>query len=181
MMSMTVEPLVEWELAGEPSYLKITYSSTTLSTTNPTRPDLRSNPGRHNANSAINLLSYGMYPGCSCISYEHHSLMELSPSWEATNCAATREIPRILCHPKIYYRVQNSPPHLSLSSSRSIQFIASHTISLRSIWILSAYLRLGLPSGLFPSGFLINILYAFLFSPFVLHFPSISSSLAWSF
>jgi hypothetical protein len=30
---------------------------------------------------------------------------------------------------------------------------------------LSTYLRLGLPSGLFPSGFPTNILYAFLFSP----------------
>jgi hypothetical protein len=30
---------------------------------------------------------------------------------------------------------------------------------------LSTYLRLGLPSGLFPSGIPTNILYAFLFSP----------------
>jgi hypothetical protein len=30
---------------------------------------------------------------------------------------------------------------------------------------LSTYLRLGLPSGLFPSGFPTNTLYAFLFSP----------------
>jgi hypothetical protein len=33
------------------------------------------------------------------------------------------------------------------------------------ILILSTHLRLGLPSGLFPSGFPTNILYAFLFSP----------------
>jgi hypothetical protein len=31
--------------------------------------------------------------------------------------------------------------------------------------ILSTWLRLGLPSGLFPSGFPTNVLYAFLFSP----------------
>jgi hypothetical protein len=43
--------------------------------------------------------------------------------------------------------------------------------------ILSTHLRLGLPSGLFPSGFLTNILYVFLFSSFVLHAPSISSIL----
>jgi hypothetical protein len=36
---------------------------------------------------------------------------------------------------------------------------------LRSILVLSTHLRLGIPSDLFPSGFLINILCAFLFSP----------------
>jgi hypothetical protein len=38
-------------------------------------------------------------------------------------------------------------------------------ICLKSILILSTHLRLGLPSGLFPSGFPTNILYTFLFSP----------------
>jgi hypothetical protein len=36
---------------------------------------------------------------------------------------------------------------------------------LRSILVLSTQLRLGLPSGLLPSSFPTNILYAFLFSP----------------
>ena len=43
--------------------------------------------------------------------------------------------------------------HLSLSLGRSIQSIPPHPTSLRSILILSFHLRLGLPSGLFPSGF----------------------------
>jgi hypothetical protein len=55
--------------------------------------------------------------------------------------------------------------HWSLSWAMSIQTTPSRPISLRSILILSTYLRLGLPSGLFPSGFPTNILYAFLFSP----------------
>jgi hypothetical protein len=50
-------------------------------------------------------------------------------------------------------------------------------ISLRAILILSTHLDLGLPSGLLPSGFLNNNLYAFLFSAFMLHAPPFSSSL----
>jgi hypothetical protein len=40
-----------------------------------------------------------------------------------------------------------------------------HLIALIYILILSTYLRLGRPSGLFPSGFPTNILYALFFSP----------------
>jgi len=43
--------------------------------------------------------------------------------------------------------------HLSLSWACPIQSIYPHPTSWRSIIILSTHLRLGLPSGLFPSGF----------------------------
>jgi hypothetical protein len=43
--------------------------------------------------------------------------------------------------------------HWSLSWARSIQSLPSHPTSLRSILIVSTHLRLGLPSGLLPSGF----------------------------
>jgi hypothetical protein len=48
--------------------------------------------------------------------------------------------------------------------------ISPHPISLRFSLLLSTHLHLGLPSGLFPSGFPINILYAFLFSPYCTKF-----------
>ena len=43
--------------------------------------------------------------------------------------------------------------HLSLSWASPIQSTCPHPPSCRSILILSTHLRLGLPSGLFPSGF----------------------------
>jgi hypothetical protein len=43
--------------------------------------------------------------------------------------------------------------HLSVSWDSPIQFTCPHPTSWRSILILPTHLRLGLPSGLFPSGF----------------------------
>jgi hypothetical protein len=69
----------------------------------------------------------------------------------------------------------------SFPEPESIHSIPPYPISLRSILILSTHLRLDLPSSLFPYGFTTNILYAFLFSPFVPHALPISSSLTWTF
>jgi hypothetical protein len=75
-------------------------------------------------------------------------LTELSPSWEAANCAAIQEFPAILRNPKVHHRVHKSPPlDWSLSWASPIRSIPSHPISLRSVLILSTHLRLGLPSG----------------------------------
>jgi hypothetical protein len=54
--------------------------------------------------------------------------------------------------------------HLYLSRAKPIQSTPPHPISTRSILMLSIHLRLGLPSGHFPSGFPTNNLYTFLFS-----------------
>ena len=54
---------------------------------------------------------------------------------------------------------------LSLSWATPIQSIYPHPTSWRSILILSTHLRLGLPSGLFPSGFPTKTLYTPLSSP----------------
>ena len=49
--------------------------------------------------------------------------------------------------------------HLSLSWASPIQSTYPHPTSWRSILILSTHLRLGLPSGLLPSGFPTKTLY----------------------
>ena len=64
-----------------------------------------------------------------------------------------------------------SARHLSLFWASSIQPIPSHPTSWRSILILFSHLRLGLPSGLFPSGFPTKILYTPLLSPHTCYVP----------
>ena len=90
--------------------------------------------------------------------------MEQSPSGEANRFSASQEIPRILWNPKVYYH-SHKCRNLSLSWASSIQSIPSHPTSWRSILILSSHLSLGLPSGLYPSGFLTKILNTPLPSP----------------
>jgi hypothetical protein len=93
-----------------------------------------------------------------------HSLMEMSPSWEAFNCAATAELPSILWNTEVDHRVHMTPPPVPILGQ--IDLIPTiTTYPQRSILILSTLLRLGLPSCLFLYGFPTNILYAFLLSP----------------
>jgi hypothetical protein len=65
--------------------------------------------------------------------------MELRPSWETANCAATQKLPSILWNPKVLCRVHNSLP------------LVPNLSQINPLHI--THLRLGLPSGLFPSSF----------------------------
>ena len=64
--------------------------------------------------------------------------------------------------------------YLSLSWASPIQFIYPHPTSWRSILIVSTHLRLGLPSGLLPSGFPTKTLYTPSPRPYAPHAQPIS-------
>jgi hypothetical protein len=90
--------------------------------------------------------------------------MELSITREATSRAATREITSIIWSPKVHYCIHKSSPLVPILSQTKPINTLPHSISPRSILILSTHLRLGLRSGLFHSGSPTNNLYGLHFS-----------------
>ena len=73
-----------------------------------------------------------------------------------------------------FITAHTSVRHLSLSWTSPIQSIYPHPTSWRSVLILSTHLRLGLPSGLLPSGFPTKTLYTPFPHPYAPHAQPIS-------
>ena len=73
--------------------------------------------------------------------------------------SASQEIPRILWNSMVHCSIYKCPPPVSFLSQIKLVHAPPHPTFLRSILKLSSHLRLGLPSGLFPSGFPAKTLY----------------------
>ena len=93
-----------------------------------------------------NLLTYLLTPRCRV-------LLE-----QLTGLQLVKKFPTFHGTPR-FIPALTSVRHLSLSWASPIQSIYPHPTSWRSILILFTHLRLGLPSGLFPSGFPTKTLY----------------------
>jgi len=97
--------------------------------------------------------------------------MGQSPSWQANSFSTSQEISRILLNPAVrYHSYQGLPTVLKMSQINPVH-AASHYLKIQP-----SHLRLGLSSGLFPSGFTTKTLYALLLSSYVLHTQPISFS-----
>ena len=102
--------------------------------------------------SGIKLLTYLLTPRCRVLPEQLTGLQLVKkfPAFRGT---------------RRFITALTSVRHLSLSRASPIQSTCPHPTSWKSILILSTHLRLGLPSGLFPSGFPTKTLYTPLSSP----------------
>jgi len=77
--------------------------------------------------------------------------MDQSASSEANRSSPSQQILRTLWSPEVHYRYHKCPPPVPISSQVNVVYVPPHPLSWRPNLILSSHLRLGLPSGLFPS------------------------------
>jgi hypothetical protein len=80
-----------------------------------------------------------------------HSMVQ-NIIWKVDCHSAHKTISCLLYVTRRFITVLTKARHWTLSWANRIQFAPSSHISLRSILLLPSHLRLGLPSGLLPSG-----------------------------
>ena len=103
---------------------------------------------------------FSIYGATNLLTYS----MVQSPSWEVNWFAASQEIPRISLNPKVHYRTHKRPPPVPiLGQPNPVHIPTSHLLEIHPNII--HHQRLGLPSGLLPSGFPTKNLYTPLSSP----------------
>ena len=110
--------------------------------------------------STIYLLTYLLTPWCRVL--EKQTGLQLVKKFPALHVT------------RMFITALTSLPQPSLSSARPIQAKYPQRPSWCSILILSTHLRLGLPSGLLPSGFPSKTLYTHISSPYTPHAQPIS-------
>ena len=108
--------------------------------------------------------------------YLRYLLTYLVTPWSRVLLEKLTDFQLVKKFPAFYGTPFASARHLSLSWATSIQSIPQHPTSWRSILILSSHLRLGLASGLFPSGFPTKTLYTSLICPICATCPARHSS-----
>ena len=113
------------------------------------------------SNGSLRLLSYLLTPWCRVL-IEKLTGLQLVKKFPAFH--GTRR----------FITALTSVRQLSLSWASPIQSIHPHFTSWRSVLILSTHLHLGLPSGLFPSGFPTKTLYTPSPHPYAPHAQPIS-------
>ena len=139
----------------------------------PGRNDSRGIPRNHGWRATKYLyqdLKIKFYQVTKRATFKFHSLTYLLTPWcrvfleKLTGLQLVKKFPAF--HgTRRFITALKSVRHLSLSRASPIQSIYPHPTSWRYILILSTHLRLGLHSGLFPSGFPTKTLYTALSSP----------------
>jgi hypothetical protein len=125
-MMMSVEQSVEWAGRGNWSTRRKPATGATLSTTNPTRPDLASNPSRRGGKPATNrliyvtaLLPYSLFHWLSCSSAKNFGLnlnRDTDFSWQFFSSTSSPPTSRRQLDHRRFLSIRLSPHHTMLSS-----------------------------------------------------------------